>query len=411
MLKILFYILIVIILLYILTPTKLSDNLISTPITLHNKSTGVFDGPAKLALKKLQNKTNKTSNDKLLEAKIISENILEGETPLRSPITIKVANKYTEALRNPPANIEPYLLDSAENFNAKLANTVVIEDDIEIFNDFNILIGNLGTNINLARQVQAADVKKQQIEISPTEKAAVNNYLDAVKSYTSDPQNSHDTNVSKEIRKTLDIIENENSIDKSIDEVFVDINEYIRKSDITVNKKQKAKHSLNIIKDRNDNVIAANRKETDVIKLIWTRAEHPNNSDNEENIKLAVIDALIDITSTNEWGETNTVCPNGRISRLVGALSALDFNTAVGSLETSDQINNYILEQAAHTYNQYIKNNPGPIVDALNTKEGAPEGPELDKFNEGLKSAVNKMLADNNASDSIKEKIYIGFGF
>jgi hypothetical protein len=416
MLESLFYLVIILILIYLLSSNESKDKFFCSPATLYNKSIGTFDGPAKAALSILENKSYKSTNDKLLEATIISESILEGETPLRSPHTINAANKYTEALRNPADNIENHLLDTAEVFNVRLANTVLTQadlfpDDDDIFNEFDLVIGNLGENINLARQTQAAAIKQYQREISNTSNESITNYLTDIKSYTSDPQNSHDTTVSKEIRNSLDIIESNISNNKSADFVFSDIIEFIRRSDITTPKKQRAKHALEVIKERNNEVFAANRNEIEVVRLVWLRADHPKNTANEENIKSAILDALVDITNTNSWNETDTVCPNGRISRIVGALSTLDFNDNVGALQTSEQINNYILDQASHVYNSYVEANPGPIVDALNTKEGPVEGPELNRFNAGLKRAVDKMLLENNATDVMKQKVYIGFDF
>jgi hypothetical protein len=380
-----------------------------SPEEIYNKTSGVYDKSAALALNKIEKMTTKSANDKALAGNIISEAILEGETPIRGPmrrLTTLVANNYIAALPE-FNNLDRHYIDDAYYFNRRLLNTADLfpNDDPEIDN----IIWNLGGEIKTANIMTSKMIKDQQKNISGDENKAKISYLDAVKTHYDDPQNAHDTNVSREIRHTLDIIENDNSkIPMNIKFDIADIYKFIDNSNLSDQKINKAKYALGQIIDRNENVFAANRNEMDVIRLVWIRSLHPDNSENKLNIQEALLDSLIDIVK-----DDGVVCPNGRISRICGSLSALDINPAVGNLNTAEQINNYILDQSAKLWKDYLaeckKNELADVALAYETKDGPEENEDLIKFKAGLKARVDKMLLENSADDNIKEKVYIGF--
>jgi hypothetical protein len=423
--NILIFIFIVIILIYFL---KCNDS----PDELYNKSIGIFDKPASLALDKLSSRMNKTTNDKLRIANIISESILEGEAPLRTQKRAMVktaANTYINAFQTArdQANIETHLIETADNFNQRLGAEINIFElgagagadtdenrDFEInIDEFAFLFNTLDENVDITRKTHAAAVLNAEERNSKSIDESKIKYIEKIKTHISDPQNSHDSNVSREIRYTLDIISTDNEF--NIDETLQDIKDYIRRADISTERKQKAQYSLQTLIDKNANISAANRSEKEIITMIWKRASHPQNADNEENIKLAVLDALIDISASNSYGESAVVCANGRVSRLIGALSALDFNENVGNLTTAEQKNNYILDLSAKIWKDHLASNPGEIADVLSGENKSADFAELEKsadykeFMSKLREKVDQMLIENNADKGVRDKIYIGF--
>lgn len=454
-----FIIVIVVVMIYMLsaassiqqTARKAYDHINATPEKLTQESTGVADGPALLALKKTLKKKKKTSNDQLTIARLLSDNILEGNVAVKpgtkkAEITAEAGRRYLAATQTADLarpDVE-HLFNTAEAFERRLEDNLFNEllvgemmfpggfeamgdpgfDPVEAammadndgLNQFGLLAHDLRGNVSEARKVHAAVTKQIAKSESKTVNEAREKYFKKSQTHTSDSQNSHDSNVSKEIKNTMDILQRDNPAPLSKQETVGEITAYINGSDMTDAKKKKVLASLKKITDVDANISAADRNESEVLRLVWARANDPRNKENSDAIRGGVADALVDISANNYWGEGHTVCPNGRVARLAGSLSTLDHNKAVGNLQTKEQIKNHIMENAAKVRRDVVaaakKSSDEEVkivAEAFDTPDGPDESlPGYKTFMSTLKAAADKMLTENMASDDIKNDVYIG---
>lgn len=379
--KFVILIVLLLILIYFICPPNIKDPYVLSPDKLYKKSIGVADGPALEALEKLESKKNKTVAEEFQIANIISNNILEAETPLNKT-TFKAAKQYYKAVEvaAEPINVAlpelGHLLDTADDFNNRLAA-----------DEFMAIQRVLAENINTTRVAHALAIREESK--NPLE------YLEKSVKHTNDLQNAHDNNVNSEIKKSLDIIETEiGPLKFDINEVKLFIREF---PDEKI--KAKAKYSLHIIETKNEFISSAKRTELEILGLVWLRSYYEGN--NKENIQEAIIYALADISSRNGWNEDYIVCANGRASRIVAALSALDVNPEVGKIQTKEQVRNYIFESAAHILKEELKK-----------YNGEPKNDEeLNTFKVALKEKIDAMLDANSAAPDIRRDVYIGLEY
>jgi hypothetical protein len=402
--------------------------LATTDKKIYAKSNGTLDGPARKVLDNLAGKKNKTPNETGLLGRVISEVILEGETPItgrQRQFTMMAANNFNNMLGEfNPVEFDTHLLMVADTFNQRLNNALFIGGDM-LFpgenDEFNFVVHNLGQNIGVARKITNESIKQQQKDITDSAAEAMIGYFDAAKIHTSDNQNSHDPGVSAGISASLNIIEIDESnlpAEENTEFSLAEIRNYINKSNYSADKKNKALYSLKLIGEKNEMVSAVNKRELDAIRDVWIRSSHPGNRDNKTNIRDALIDALVDIMEPNGWAQTNAACVSGRVGRIVGSLAAIDFDERVGNLATKEQIENQILDNAGQIVNKYFEENKtgkfADIVNMYNTKDGPDElnesnkGSLLAEFMTGLKKKIDEMLIENNASVATREKVYAG---
>lgn len=370
--------------------------------SVYQKSAGTFDGPVQKIVADLKQK-KRTPVESGFLGQVISETILEGETPIRgnnARKTMEVRNLFGEMFQGDPINNE--LLAAADDFNTRLHETVAINADILFPAD-----AFLDDYIYEYKAINNKTIKEQQKSLSESAGQAIIGYFDAAKTHTSDNQNSHDTNVSNGVKASINIIgshENGDEITKLI--------AYIKSADLPADKKDEALRSINIIIEKNETSSAAGKKELDVIKTVWCRAEHPNNKENQLNIKDALVDALIDIVKPNGWNENYAACASGRVSRIVGSLAALDYDNRVGGLMTKEQVDNHILENAGNIVNKFFEKHKttrfAPIVAEYNTKNGPADSKLLAEFRAELSAELENMFLENNAAADIKNKVYAG---
>lgn len=129
-----------------------------------------------------------------------------------------------------------------------------------------------------------------------------------------DGQNSHDTAVNKDMKNIVDSIFAHSGRINAAREL-TEIGEYIKTFDPI--KSERAARTLKTFADFN-NCSTFGRTDGDILAAVWTRYRDPDND--PDDIRDAIIDALAD--SYDDHG--SPVCMNGRIARVVGALSVID---------------------------------------------------------------------------------------
>ena len=428
-----------IIIIWLFSSVELKDTFSTEEIILQ-KSAGIYDRPAQEVLKRSRQKKNKKPKDKATIAKVIVDNIFGGDISLKRDdinLTKEAAINYNEAIREIDIidNNFNNIMTEADNFRRRLGN-LLFDDLPEVIilngqprDEFFMILTELNDNIGTKQEIHTTQIrneaKKEAASLNQPADIVIDKFVKNMQTHTNDSQNSHDSFVNKEINKTLYIIENDPNQPptQSIHDTIIDIKNRIRESDVSDSKKNQAYNALDVIIAKNQEMSTyGNKKELDIINLIWARSDHPNNSENSNNIKDSIIDSLIDINERNGWGENPTVCANGRMSRIVNSLASLDYNEYAGKIQTKEQIKNYVLQQSAILWKNYLDEcimaggDLQHIAEAYKTPQGPDDNdPALQIFKEKLKICANKMLDENEISAELNPDIindvYIGLDF
>lgn len=298
-----------------------------------DRSNGTFDAPAKEALSTIEHKTEKTARDYIDRADIVFHNILEddlGKVPDadRENVANAIAGDYiTGAAMLAPD--DPVAGDVAQRMRNIVLNT---DPDLQ-----RAIEESMNTTLRAARNIERkhADARlltvRRQLRSRAGRATVSSKYLRDSVHYESDRQNAHDSQVNADLRATFAIIADP-LCDKraAIDEIRA-----------RLPQGGAARTALEKIA-LGGFISALNTSEDYVLACVWNRAAHPENADNAENIRAAIIRALGECIEG-----TGMVCANGRVSRIIGSLAALDFNSRVGNIGSYQMYKNEIIK-ASH---------------------------------------------------------------
>jgi hypothetical protein len=167
--------------------------------------------------------------------------------------------------------------------------------------------------------------------------------------YNSDPQNTHDSQVGKDLVVSYRRISDGADWDTGVSETFESITRYIEGLENTP-KNERAKKAVRQMIESNTHMTLIGAHETEILRDTWNRSNHPRNRENRENIREAIIDQLADCVDGN-----NVVCATGRVSRVIASLATLDYDPQVGKCATSDAYKNEALDKANQIMNRAIR--------------------------------------------------------
>lgn len=161
--------------------------------------------------------------------------------------------------------------------------------------------------------------------------------LSSAAEYRPDLQNAHDSAVNRGIRDGLARIGRANNIDAEVREIRAHLSAGGPKS-------APAMTTLTKMLENPTPVGTYGMREDEILAAVWARARHPRNAANADNIRDAVTDGLADASAGGAVAGT-TVCANGRVSRVFGALAGLDYDPAVGTLGDMGMWRNQIFNE------------------------------------------------------------------
>ena len=318
---------------------------------LYNLSGGNFDKEAKEALETIDKIDNKTPIDEYRAGNILEYNVLQGivdghTEPNRMPLDAMLV-RYTRAVGDLGEHRDELIgqiRGGGKEFDEVMAMMNHVEELVgRVADDLTnpIAVGFLNvvaTEAPLIRQ----DITRQRKELAATDakdkSEVINNYFTQSKTWTSDPQNVHDSSVNMNLRDTINRIKytcpTHITPNHSINETTA-----FAKSYATGNKYDKVIKALNVIKDNGYNS-TLNENEANIFMYVWERSKLPENEKNATLMKEAMIDALVDCNDTN-----GLVCMNGRCGRLISALTLLDYDEETGKTFTTQMIRNKIFDE------------------------------------------------------------------
>lgn len=156
---------------------------------------------------------------------------------------------------------------------------------------------------------------------------------------TEDPQNVHDSKVNQDLRTTLERLKQQAPRGISPTQSITEARNYINANFIGT-KQDKAMRVLNMIAQGN-RITSLGSKEDEVFMYTWERSNHPNNEEQQDIIRNAIVDSLIDC-----FEHGNMVCINGRCGRVLASLATIDFDDNVGAVNTFENYKNEIFREA-----------------------------------------------------------------
>lgn len=202
-----------------------------------------------------------------------------------------------------------------------------------------------------AIQTTSTNTALEAAKRAPTRRERVKKYLAASKTHTSDAQNVHDTQVNRDLRATLHKLRAIDTSTNNTEQVYAEIT--ARANALDAAKRAAALRALNTM--RNGGLVSTyGETESAILLNTWARADDPRNARNRENIKNAIIAALVDcveypagVGANARAGANagNLVCANGRAARVMGALATLDVDPTMGRVLTFEAYKNQVYDE------------------------------------------------------------------
>jgi hypothetical protein len=346
------------------------------------ESNGIMDTNAKQAVEIFKKIQDPEPIDVIHMNQIIELNDYQGHIDNRQDFT-RVVEDYTNILNN---ELDWWEIYQIENFANRHQDIIFENPNFQNFQDqiINKPLQKLAKNITQIKNDQSIKTKTD----------AIQHYTDTNKTHTSDSQNVHDNSVNTQLRDGYQLLKEKTpTLEKSkyiVDEIKVEMLK------LSPEKRQKILRSLNTISSAESGVSSLNGdSEKNLLAFVWNRSKLPENKDNKENIKDAVLDSLQDIT--NDAG--GSVCTIGRCTRIFNSLALLDHDKQLANgLCTTEQLRNDALDSSNKILKDTIQEY---LVQDTNQKlkkvaESFETGLESDPVDEDIfKNIVIEKIKDN----------------
>ena len=375
----------------------------------YESSCGLNDKKSRSAKKKLSKIKDKVAKDSFITTKIKHYNE-HNDQFVDKDVVVGYADTLKKIAEEPTTqeNIQDHeaMVDNIDNIMQEFADNMMVDpllglvlplDDFDVM-EMGPIIQFTETVAPIARQ-QTTKVKKQIAKTqTKNKKEQVKKYLELSETHTNDPQNTHDPHVNIDVKKTYDLLKND---DMNFTKAYEEAKSHINKSDLGNDKKARAMKTLDHINRNPRSVTTLGGNEKNVFSRVWGRSTSPGND--TDIMRDAVVDALVDST---EHGYV--VCPNGVTSRLLESPVTIDKDPNVGKINTFEQIKNMIfgkahllidneIKQAKKSTNPKIKNigmsyeNPATEVD----------DEAMDQFEQDLKNKLDDLLTIETKDNSL----------
>lgn len=253
--------------------------------------------------------------------------------------------------------------------------------------------------------------------------------LEKMETHSSIPENVHDRAVIEDMGAKMRVLKETTQfsfggVARNIDPRSIrdQVSDYIANSSFPPDECERALASVQRIYEVQSFIMALDAREDQVLELVWTRADHPQNSKNRDLIRDAIVVALRDCWVRSQIsGEYEMVCPNGRAERCVESLVLLDFDTTLsGSANTSENYKNEIYRSAQDWNEQALsaaRGEPGGEllwrsyqegVDLEDLSRDPSERQQAEQLEQKLRDGVLRKV--DIALEKLKSKLPAGLG-
>jgi hypothetical protein len=330
---------------------------IEKPWKIYSRSGGTFDDAAALALERTLIRTNRTPQDDILCATIITRNILAQEdrqmqqADLRYDMFNAAHEHFINALRQP----DPHVMNAVFEFAFDGFATLVNNEPLLAGATFPFITIRHGPNgqifaVDHPLATVAAERHQELIRQNAADAAAsadtpagvVDAYVDLAVQHTVDPQNVHDPSVLACLKAIIERLRADQGDEElpSIDDIKLEIQVFAD------GRKQRV-IDVNAVIDattRGERVIAIGATDKECLQRVWLRSTDSRNADVRNKIRTAVFDALYDCWEEGIMGRA-IVCVNGRTSRILATLVLLDWDTKNWEIKRLEQFKNEIFNE------------------------------------------------------------------
>ena len=191
--------------------------------------------------------------------------------------------------------------------------------------------------------------------------------------FMSDMHNVHDTGITKSMIDIVDKLKIKTK-GKSKSGIYEIKNSIRSLTDIDTKKKEDALRTLDMITNKATYIGSLGMNEKEVLGLVWSRIQHPDNVKRKTDLARILTSQLADCyigSCDNVW------CPTGRVSRIIGTLDQADADETLTSLRPQWMIKEEIVDKFIKvreeeiekmSTNELEKYESGESVDQLRSK-------------------------------------------
>lgn len=207
-----------------------------------------------------------------------------------------------------------------------------------------------------------------------------------------DTQNTHNTHVVATVAASLRKLKEVTDLIYDPSEVVGQVRRYLQ-SQQDCDKKRDAIRSLDAIESNILPITSAGMREVEALHLVWNRIHSTDLETNRDDLKETLYSQLADMQSHG-----STVCPTGRLERIVDTLSAVDPNVAI---KTTYIIKEEMMSKA-HKIQQSIIEEYGNIH-GENRKRMLEMGtaPDQDMMDQRVKTEIRSGLSRDYVDSGI----------
>jgi len=232
------------------------------------------------------------------------------------------------------------------------------------FEAFEVTVVPDGEMANLAQDRRHASIETRRAAAAEVAEATgggrgarTEAFLDLSQRNTGDSQNSHDPSVSAakraivaRLRADQGSYERLPTLDHVVEDVRRGSGAFSRDPRTSLARPALTEKAVAVIDRARNGERSASAQATDeeVLRRVWARAGDPRNSERHDLLRQAAYDALVDSWERGMGGE-EIQCVDGRIGRILGSLTLLDWDEKNWEMRRLEQYKNEIYALAAET--------------------------------------------------------------
>lgn len=214
-----------------------------------------------------------------------------------------------------------------------------------------------------------------------------------------DPQNTHDPQLIKDLRKELElIIEKNKEIANPEKYSLDDIRDYsLNANDETIRDKSQTILDVLDTIESNQLITTFNMGERDILLAVWQRADHPDNKDRKDLVRDAICQSIYECRN----GMSVNHCIMGRATRFINSLSGVDASDDIGKATSSDFYKNEIfkttrdileksVEEARNSHDPDLK----AVGESYSDRSVVVDPKKEEEFIRSVKSEIAQKLDD-----------------
>jgi hypothetical protein len=396
--KIIIIVLIIILIIYLLykypylTTKEYWRTAMNTSHSLYKKTNGYLDEYAKNTLIKINQRAIPTPEDYLISALILDRNVIQNEQMINRENILNAGNNYIDAINHNA------IFDANDNGN------IIIDFAFGFGETWDELLTPL-TNYATTKKTELIKDRVDKVKkITDNKKEATELYLTVSTTHTNDGQNVHDSNINHKVKAIVSkLIEEAPDTNYNIDNII----DYFIKSNFANNNKFESFMTVIDVFKKSEYVLLAGVSDLQVLEIIWNRINDERNSENKDKLLEALYNNILDC-----YENDNIVCANGRILRVIGALTLLDFDESNWYLFKTEDTRNMVFDEVRKLIDKIANDNAEGNLKyacieygATSNEENArkPTEEETKELEDIMKKAIANMIDELAVKYDIKQ--------